>query len=376
MSDLRRSLLLAAAALWAVGATPLAAQSPAAQEPAAARERALVARADSVLAWSVSRDSALLAASRTAWRARLTESQGMVLVLPGVVPADDAQRALDSARALLRDFGGIPEGFPRTVVLFNFRALDTGAVLGAPALRSRTRVLVSLTGTEGGGETVEAANVAYSVMQAYQESLDISWHIWLPIDFGLDAGHRSAMWNAYRELTESRWSVGARCVAGEAAGCRLWLGIDPDSSPYSMRFTVADLRAFLSSGSEEWVTLRSDLGSACLKRDDAACVDYARRAHRPEPIPAFDLGRRSLVLALRALHGRAAVLRALADTTGSVGDRFARAAGINEDSLVREWRYWVLTRGGKPRDRSFAAETVPVLLAAGLLLFVASRSRG
>jgi hypothetical protein len=105
-------------------------------------------------------------------------------------------------------------------------------------------------------------------------------------------------------------------------------------------------------------------------------VEYATHVQRPLPVPAADLGRQSLVRALRALHGRAAVARALADSVGSIGDRLARAAEISEDSLMREWRYWVLTRGGRPRERSFAADAAPVLFAAGLLLFVATRSRG
>jgi hypothetical protein len=213
-------------------------------------------------------------------------------------------------------------------------------------------------------------------MRAYRLSLDDDWRTWLPVDFGLGGWERApALW-AYDELTRSPWSVGVRCVAGEPASCRLWLGIDRDSAPYTMRYSVAELRTYFSAGSQEWYAARSDRGLSCLQGEDAACVEYAMHVGRPQQAPSADAGRKSLVRALHALHGRAAVARALADSVGSIGDRLARAAGINEDSLVREWRYWVLTRGGRPRERSFAADAAPVLFAAGLLLFVATRSRG
>jgi hypothetical protein len=70
------------------------------------------------------------------------------------------------------------------------------------------------------------------------------------------------------------------------------------------------------------------------------------------------------------------VARALADTTGSIGERLARASGVGEDSLMLEWRYWVLNRGGRPSDRNLLADGVPAVLLAALLLAAARRSRG
>jgi len=342
-----------------------------------ARDRALLSRAESLLAWSVAKDSTLLAARRVAWRARLAEAGGLVLVVPSVVPAENARRALDSAQSLLREFGGIPEAFPRSLVIYNWEARDTGVVLASPVLSARTRVQFPLTPPAFGvGWTVNGWTVAASVLQAYRASLDDDWRTWLPTDFGLGGWERSIAWQAYRELTESPWSVGVRCVSGEPAGCRLWLGIDRDSAPYTTRYSAAELRTYLSSSSQEWHTRRSDRGVACLQGEDAACVEYAIHEQRPIQTPAAPVGRRSLLRAVHALHGNTAEARALADSVGPLGDRLARAAGISEDSLVREWRYWVLTRGGRPRERSFAAEAVPVLLAAGLLLFAATRSRG
>lgn len=374
MCSPRLFLLVASLALCLVRVAPVAAQV---HQPDMVRERVLLARAESLLDWAVKQDSEALNRRRADWRARLSESGGLVIVLPKVVRVDDTRLALDSARSLLREFGGIPEAFLGSLVIFSDQALDTGVVLAAPGLRARLRVQVSLMVKETADNwTIQPWQVASSVMQAYRLSLDKEWRTWLPADYGLGAWERAqALW-AYGELTRSPWSVGTRCVAGEPASCRRWLGLDRDSSPYTTRYAVAELRSYFSSGSQEWYTARSDQGVACLQGEDAACVDYARHAQRPPQIPSADDGRRSMVRALQALHGRAAVARALVDSAGSVGERLARAAGISEDSLVREWRYWVLTRGGRPRERSFAADAAPVFFAAGLLLFVATRSRG
>ena len=369
-----RALLVTTVVLGIAGAAPLVAQEPLS---GLARDRALLSRAESLLAWSVAKDSTLQAARSVAWRARLAEAGGLVLVVPGVVPAENARRSLDSAHSLLREFGGIPEAFPRSLVVYNQQALDTGAALAAPALRARARVPVGLMSPDARGSwAVNGWDVATSLMQAYRATLDYDWRTWLPADFGLGGWERNAAWQVYQELTESPWLAGARCVSGMPASCRMWLGIDRDSAPYTTRYDATELRTYFSSGVREWRVVRSDRGVACLHGEDAACVEYAIQVQQPPPFPAFDAGRRSLVRAVHGLHGPTAVARALADSAGSVGDRFARAVGINEDSLMREWRYWVLTRGGRPRERSFAAEAAPVFLVAGLLLFAATRSRG
>ena len=277
-----RSLLATLAILSVVGTAPLTAQMPL---EARTRDRALLARAESLLTWSVAKDSALLAARRVAWRARLAEAGGLVLAVPSVVPADDARRSLDSARSLLNEFGGIPEAFSRSLLIYSARALDTGVVLGTPALRARVRVLVGLVSTDTlGNWTVDSWDVAQSVMRAYRESRHSEWRDWLPADFGLGGWNRAAAWLAYDELTASPWSVGAHCVEGDLAGCRLWLGIDRDSAPYSMRYTVAELRNYFSSRS--WFAWRSDRGVACLNGEDAACVEMATLSQRPMIVPA------------------------------------------------------------------------------------------
>jgi hypothetical protein len=84
--------------------------------------------------------------------------------------------------------------------------------------------------------------------------------------------------------------------------------------------------------------------------------------------------RGSLLRAVRVVHGAAALRRALADTSGSVGVRLARASGVSEDSLLAEWRAWLLTGGGGRRVTADFADGVPVALLGALLLLAAARS--
>ena len=140
-------------------------------------------------------------------------------------------------------------------------------------------------------------------------------------------------------------------------------------------FTAAELRESMSQGAK-WLAERSASGRSCLGGMNAACYAFARETGYTKPFPADDAGRRSLIRAVWALHGAVAVAGALADTAGGIGTRLARGSGVGEDSLMLEWRYWVLTRGGRPSVRGLLADAAPAVLLAGLLLAAAWRSRG
>ncbi|MFI5279090.1 MAG: hypothetical protein ACHQU1_01235, partial [Gemmatimonadales bacterium] len=62
------------------------------------------------------------------------------------------------------------------------------------------------------------------------------------------------------------------------------------------------------------------------------------------------------------------------DSSGGVGERLARAVGIGEDSLVAEWRAWVLARGRPQRLMATLPQSMSVVVAALLLVFLAARS--
>lgn len=376
MPDVRLGASAAVAALvWAGG---LAAQVPPGATP---RERTLLARVDSLWAQLRAREERERQAVRERARARLVETGGLAVVVPGQVPAEAALRSLDTAVVVLSDFGAIPESFARSVVVVIAGATDTGSVLAAPVVRDRRRVPVGgiQLGAGGGGGpsfNLPVIVVASAIAWAYRDTRDAAWREWLPGNYGIGPWTRSATWTSFESLTRSPWSVGARCLAGEVRGCRLWLGVDRDSVPYTARYRSGELREFFERD-RKWIAERSVAGRDCLSGAGAACYAYALEEPHPVPaIPADEAGRRSLIRAVRTLHGPGSLARALADTTGSVGERLARAAGIGEDSLLGEWRYWVLTRGGRPQDRNLLADAAPSVLLAALLLAAARRSRG
>ncbi len=376
MREIRRAAGAAAVALFC--ARGLLAQVPPGATP---QERAKLSLADSLFRQVEAREERRRQADRESARGRLVESEGLAVVVPGQAQADQALAAVDTAAALLRDFGGVPEAFARSVVVVFGNATDTGLALAAPLVRERRRAVlggIQFTGSGGGKAEfrVSYLAIATAIARSYVETRDADWRGWLPSNHGVGVWDRSASWAAFEVLTRSPWSVGSRCLAGEVIGCRLWLGVDRDSSPFEARYQADELRDYFARYSK-WFAERSPAGRDCLGGTGRACFAYAREDNHPVPaIPADETGRRSLVRAVRALHGTAALERAFADTAGSVGERFARAAGVGVDSLMREWRYWVLTRGGRPQDRNLLADALPALVLAGILLAAARRSRG
>ncbi len=376
MPDPRRLALAAAGALACANA--LVAQVPPGATP---QERALLARAESLVAQVEARRERQRQEDRERSRARLVESAGLAVVVPGQASPDQVLRSLDSAARFLRGFGGVPDGFARSVVVVLSNATDTAAVLTSPMVQGRQRVRIGgiqRTETAHGASVliVPAVAMATAIATAYRDTRDADWREWLPGNYGVGEWTRNAAGGAFETLSRGAFAVGARCLDGDVKGCRLWLGVDRDSSRFQARYTANEIREFVGRYGR-WEARRSSAAQQCLGGADSACFDYAAEEHHPiSPFPADDGGRRSLVRAVGALHGPETIGRALADTAGSVGDRFARASGVSEDSLMREWRYWVLTRGGRPQDRELLADALPSVLLAGLLLAAARRSRG
>jgi hypothetical protein len=358
----------------AVIAARLGAQVP---PGATARERALLARADSLYGQLEARQARVAQAQREQSRGRLAESGGLAMVVAGTVPVAEALHALDSARVVLGAFGGVPEAFGRSVVVVFQDATDTGIALRADAVRDRRRVPVTgiVQSVSGPRWSVNGLLIAGIIARAYRASLDPDWRAWLPWDYGFGPWDRENAWAAFWALTRSPWAVSASCLAGAPAGCRLWLGVDRDTAPYEARFSAGELRQTIVEA-VRWSAERVESGRSCLDGADAACYAFVRETRFASAYPADETGRRSVIRAVQVLHGAGAVARALADTAGGIGERLARASGIGEDSLMLEWRYWVLTRGGRPADRNLLADAGPALLLAGLLLAAARRSRG
>jgi hypothetical protein len=242
-------------------------------------------------------------------------------------------------------------------------------VLRAEHLDRRVRIMADISSAP---DTLANGLLAADVIgQAYLGTLDEEWRKWLPGDLAIGWTMRVEGGEAVRDLMAGGIRTGARCLAGSAPDCRLWLGLDRDDR--ADRYQPAEIRRLLLAG-YWWPGMRG-LARQCADGADDACQTLARRGGYLVPaVPAGLASRGSLIRAVRVCHGDGALRQALVDTTGSVGERLARATHLSEDSLVGEWRSWLLTGGGQPRVTAGVREAVPALIVAGLLLLAAARS--
>ncbi len=361
-----RAAVLPLALLAATSSAALAQASRAgATDPAV-----LLARAESLRAVLARQDSATQASAGVPRRAMRFDSGPLTVLLPGTAGDATGRRIAARAVALLDDMGAVPAAFVSSRVVVSSYATSADAVLRAAGLAGRIRLR-----TDAGQRPdtlTDDWQIATSIGAAYRATLDDEWTAWLPWNLGIGWKTGREDVAAVRELMAGQTRAGARCLAGEAAGCRLWLGLDRDANPYATRFTPPELRALMAV--RYYYGGAAGLVRNCLSGSDEACVRAASRGDLLPPIPAGYSARASLLRAVRERHGAAALQRALADTAGSLGDRLARATGVGLDSLVSAWRTWVLTEGGRARVRADVREALPVVVFGGLLLFAAAWS--
>jgi hypothetical protein len=332
------------------------------------RARALVARAESLETLVARQDSLAKQRRYDDLRARRFDAGNLTVLLPGVVGEDIGRRIAARARSYLDSLGAIPPGFLVSRVVIAYLATGRDSVLRAHGLGGRARIMVDIPVAPD--SAAHGWVVAAAVTRAYVETLDPGWRAWLPMDLGLGFMRGRDDAAAVRELAAGDTRVGTGCLGGEPAACRLWLGLDHDADPYSARYTPAEIRVIVGRRMVEY------LGATvqqCVHGSDDACLRYARSGG-VSPVPSGLASVRSVLRAILILHGAEALRHALADTSGAIGQRLSRAAGIGEDSLVSEWRAWLLTGGGRPRVSASAGDALPVLLFGGLLLFAAARS--
>jgi hypothetical protein len=356
------SLVLALAMLTVARPAPAQESSAIAE----ARDRAKLARADSLYA-NLMAQRAERQANR---RGYLVRSGDLNLIFWEAVPRSLGRQLGAGAGEMLREFGAVPEGFVRRSVVVQVWAVDTAGILAAPALRGSRRVWMEWP--QPADTTAVSWRIASRLAAAYRETLDSAWQAWLPQDYGVQWERAREGQAALNALTLPREASGSECLAGKPAECRLWLGVDPDEHPYASRYRPAELRSIVQERSYDE---RADADrSSCLNGADDACLRLVERQRWLSPIPAPDPARVSLIRAVHALHGAEALRSALADTAGGIGERLARASGISEDSVVAEWRTWVLSRGRPQRVRAGFGDALPVLALVGLVLFAAARS--
>lgn len=342
-----------------------------AQQPrgGVAASRALLARADSLWADLARRDSAAHERTYLLRRARRADAGALAVLLPSSAGTETAVRIAAGASAFLD--GVVPAEFERRYVVVANSASGADSVLRAEGLTSRARLPAEVA-----PQPDSLANgwpVAIAVAWAYLQTLDTTWRAWLPIPLPIGWTMPRNGRAAVRELMGGEVRSGADCLGGGAAGCRRWLGLDADSNPYRSRYRPAELRRAI--GNRWFFNGEADMRALvrqCADGSDEACVSAA-----PRVVPAVPAGfeaRASLLAFVRARQPAGALQRALADSSGALGARLARATRLSEDSLVGAWRIWLLTGGGLPRVRAGLRDALPVVLFAGLLLLAASRS--
>ena len=362
MSKLIRSVV----ALSALGASvqAVSAQTPAGQD---AGLRTLLARAESLAAGIAREDSVAREERHHERLATRFDAAPVTVILPASVGDATGRRFVEGAARILDSAGVIPASFIATRIVVAYAADGVDSLVRAARLDKRVRIGADISAAPDSlADGLLAADV---LAQSFRGTLDPEWRKWLPSDMGMGWNMRIEGSEAVRQLMAGETRVGALCLGGSAAGCRLWLGLDRGAVPYQ----AAEIRRLLTA---RWPGNRG-VESQCVSGSDDACETLVRDSLLIPPIPPVPAGaasRGSFLRAVRRLHGEGTLRVALADTTGSVGDRLARASHVSEDSLVTEWRSWLLTGGGQPRVTADLRDVVPAVLAAALLLFAAART--
>jgi hypothetical protein len=358
--------LLAIASLW--GSPPAHAQGGRERDR---RTQALLTKAKTLLAEAVRADSTARQDVARRRRARLFVSGELALLLPGTASEAAGRTIIADAAGYLDEFGAVPVHFVASHIVVSVVATAVDSVLRASGMMRRAPVPLDLA--DAPDTLVAGWIVAVALGRAFRTSLDSTWRAWLPPDLSIGWRMRRDDPAAVRELMEAQTRVAARCLGGELTDCGRWLGVDRDLHPFRTRFEPADIRRLIR-GRSWFYQPGYALASQCITGSDDACVRIAEQGDVLDPIPAGRLPRSSLLRAVRARHGLDALRQALADTVGSVGERLARAAGVGRDSMLAEWRAWVMTGGGQRGVTASAGDTLPSLLVVGLLLFAAARS--
>ena len=333
------------------------------------RTAALLARAESAQARLALGDSLARRAVYQQRIARRYDAGGLTLLLAGSAGDATGRRLASGASSYLDSLGALAGPFVARRVVVALTAAAVDSVLRSEQLGGRVKVMADLG--VGPDTLADGYQVAAALTRAFWDSLDPDWRSWASPDLGLGWLAARDGEAARRDLLSADTRAGERCLEGDIAGCRLWLGLDRDPDPYGARYESVELRRFIQRA--PYGGPRA-LAGQCLGGVDRACADFARQSHWISPIPAGVPSRRSLIQAVRALHGSAALRRALADTAGSVGARFSGASGVSEDSLLAEWRTWLLTGGGHPRVTADVRDALPAAVFGALLLFAAARS--
>ena len=306
-------------------------------------------------------------------RGRLQTEGSLAVLTLAITPRDVVARSAAEADSALKAFADIPDRFIRSIVLVALDDVsDSATLLVAPAVSGRTRLPMEWRHAWLQDESINPRYLVQPIANAYTATLDHTWQEWLPRNYGILWDAKEDGDQAISDLASvSGYARGKECLAGRLRSCRLFFGLDHDANEMMARFTPDEIVA-----ETQYRTPPTADGNACRNHDVDACIrvmeTLPREAVRRVPASAHE--RAGLLRALHDRHGGEAVRRAFADTTGSLGERLARAAGLTEDSLITEWRTWVLSRGRTERVSAGVGDFTSALIFILLLVAMATRS--
>ena len=294
--------------------------------------------------------------------ARMIVVSGLTMLLPEDVPraiADSALHALDSTYLA----SGLVEQADLEPIILVVPGTYDRSFLDRPEYKARPQIEVDWRPTNG-SHAIDG--MIRPISRYLDERLDPAWRAWSPW-YAVRWGPNDRNYELARFTSEGIKLAGKECLAGLLASCRAWLGLDADSNVFTTRYRPSELM-----DAARWVGVNREGSVACQAGNMEACERVFSRGGL-DSIPADGVDGASLMRAVLERHGVPAVRAAIKDRRGSIGERLARATGLPEDSLVSEWRMWVL--GGNRVDRVQAGpgEALSALACSALLLGLALR---
>lgn len=264
---------------------------------------------------------------------------------------------------------------PILVYSFDSTAKEYGASVSLPDGSSTAQNFGA------GPARISAGLVHYADMLLWANA-DSALRSWYPPspDPGLDLGVTAE--RVYLELVTSL-SVQARsCLIGDDRACSEAVGLRPVRDPLIESFDPAGRRALATrlGGRREYPHLAVRYQECVDDADDVACVELLRAAlgdsakHDAFRLPPAvgDAPRRALVAEVERLGGAEAWSRLIASRGQPLETRFALAARVPSDSLMRAWRRTLIA--ARPTNVSVPARSLLMaLLWFGVGLALAMR---
>ncbi|MEO8139035.1 MAG: hypothetical protein ABI742_05275 [Gemmatimonadota bacterium] len=216
---------------------------------------------------------------------------------------------------------------------------------GAQARLRDGSITYQVAGIGRAGITAGLLRYADLLLWGSADSVLGAWYPATP-EAGLDSSVVAE--RAYLELVTSLSVQAKSCMIGDDRACSEALGLREVPDPLIGAYDPAARRALVAGIAtlvETW-PLAAQYSACVEERDDAACVTLLRTVMSPSdsfsryrlPPAVGDAARRALVAQMERLGGTDAWGRLVQAAGQPLETRFAVAAGVPPDSLMRVWR--------------------------------------